>query len=54
MPARGADISKDECVTEKGQVCAGVRHGRSGQYRSCGHQAAVTRQPLLRSCQGGG
>ena len=26
----------------------GVRHGRSGQYSSCGHQAAVTRQPLLR------
>ena len=52
MPASGADVSRDECVTEKGQVRGGDRHGCSGQssYR---YQAAVTRQPLLRNCQGG-
>ena len=52
VPASGADVSRDECVTEKGQVHGGDRHGCSGQssYR---YQAAVTRQPLLRNCQGG-
>jgi hypothetical protein len=52
VPASGADVSKDECVTEKGQVCGGDRPGCSGQY-SYRYQAAVTRRPLLRDCQGG-
>ena len=41
MPASGADVSRDECVTEKGQVRGGDRHGCSGQY-SYRYQAATT------------
>lgn len=38
VPASGADVSKDECVTEKGQVCGGTGMGAAAST------ATVTRQ----------